>query len=69
MYLPQIISRVHNVAYESISTGIDLTAQSVNFSVNSFAFLLNTGIKLSNILKWNVGVSIFLLKCHLGPEI
>lgn len=31
------------------------------------ALLLNIGMQLSRILKWNAGVSNFLLACHFAP--
>lgn len=64
--LPQIISRVHNVMYKVQLNG-SLSRCCSRFWTRILACSFITSRKSTKIVKWKVGVNIFLLVCHFFP--
>ena len=65
-YSPQMISRAQRVMYGYTSKPLDPTSF-CNLLIRISLFSENTFTKLSRILKWKVGVIIFLWVCHFCP--
>lgn len=66
--LPQIISSVHLVMYGNTLNG-PFPTFSESFWPKMELWVTKIDRKSSRILKWNAGVSSFLLVCHIEPEI
>lgn len=62
---PQITSKAHKHTRGNTSTSFPSKVSS--FSAKTVDCLLKTSTNCSRILKWKVGVMIFLLVCHLLP--
>lgn len=58
--LPQIISKVHNVTYLNRLKPSSLLTSCASLVTKMALCSWNTSIKSSNILKWNVGVKIWM---------
>lgn len=65
-HLPQIISKAQRVTWKKQLNAPWLTCLS-SLPTNTFACSFMTSKKSSRIVKWNVGVNIFLLERHLFP--
>lgn len=59
---PQIISNVHNVTYLNKLKPSSLLTSCASLVTKTALCSWNTSIKSSNILKWNVGVKIWMKK-------
>ena len=66
--LPQMMSSVQRAMKGKMSTPGGAFGQQLNLSTSTRLCSLKTSTKSSRILKWNAGVSILRLTCHLEPD-